>query len=980
MGFPETASAGRSTPHGDGFAEWFGHSKVRTPDGIPLVLFHGSPDASFTEFRAELRGSNTGSRDAKAGFYFTDDEDFARHFTTKRAYDWITGERIVDRPSASAGVMPVYLSLQNPLDLRKLTEGVIDAILNTRAMGRFATREYIRALGKTAAGTKELQENLAHCVPELLALGYDGIISRLVHQRKVRREFIAFESTQIKSAVNNNGMFDARNPDMRFSMASTPSHASFDSESVPRVANKIQELIGEGAGARLLSQPGGVHIIHSSEIGSISELAGVNDVLKDTDPRRGFYSALARAIESATFERAPASAWEDFIRAQTLKGTKAEEVDWTGIIDWLGGQGGRISKSEVLAYAKANGLHIKVVTLDDPAASAEKATRALEGTGYAAIYDPIDREVLYVDQDDDLVDYADLPPVAKSIVDSMSSGACGPAQYAQKAMPHGRNYREILITLPHDDGYTVAEKIAEGDQVWAIVDATGQIAPGTACYALKRSALEEARLMNLEHGTGTYVSGHWSTPNVLVHLRVADHVDSESKRVLFIEEIQSDWGQGAKQTGVMGPRLSSKERKEFDEMLAFGRSRLPPEKLTRFAELDAKDNRSKIGVPAAPFIKTTDKWVSLAIKQVLATAVIEGYERVAFINGEQSAARYALGKHLQKLAAFKTGSGFQIMGTDLGGNTVDFGIHPVEKLASVIGAELAEKVAAQTTPNEVYRCAGNRIGGSGMMAFYDHIVPTAMKALLKKMGGTGLHSVKFAEKLEARERLGADYGLEELDSQLGFDITPAIAATVMAGMPLFSRSDNGAQAIYAPASDSIYLIADRIAPGHERAVFLHEVMHAKVPSLGGAEAVKRLAGQVSAWSHWPHNSLERQISERAIHRAEHALGISHEHCAEELMAYAVEEAILLGVQPSFEAVEYSAESWLADVTATIQGVIFQATRGAVIELNAQELVDLAYALAQLENPAYSDRILDNLALADTTGQSLTPPHERLIYA
>jgi len=49
---------------------------------------------------------------------------------------------------------------------------------------------------------------------------------------------------------------------------------------------------------------------------------------------------------------------------------------------------------------------------------------------------------------------------------------------------------------------------------------------------------------------GPYVqSGHFDVDNVVVHLRVGEASTADGKRVLFIDEIQSDWGQAARQRG-----------------------------------------------------------------------------------------------------------------------------------------------------------------------------------------------------------------------------------------------------------------------------------------------------------------------------------------------------------------------------------------------------------------------------------------------
>ena len=43
-----------------------------------------------------------------------------------------------------------------------------------------------------------------------------------------------------------------------------------------------------------------------------------------------------------------------------------------------------------------------------------------------------------------------------------------------------------------------------------------------------------------------YKSAHWSEPNVLAHVRFDDRIDADGKRVLFIEEVQSDWHQAGR--------------------------------------------------------------------------------------------------------------------------------------------------------------------------------------------------------------------------------------------------------------------------------------------------------------------------------------------------------------------------------------------------------------------------------------------------
>ncbi len=174
-----------------------------------------------------------------------------------------------------------------------------------------------------------------------------------------------------------------------------------------------------------------------------------------------------------------------------------------------------------------------------------------------------------------------------------------------------------------------------------------------------------------------------------------------------------------------------------------------------------------------------------------------------------------------------------------------------------------------------------------------------------------------------------------------------------------------AQAFFVPATGAMVMVADRIAPGHETAVFYHEVMHAHGRRTIGAAGWDRLVGRVRSWTHFPLDSTEKAIHDAAHRRASlgsvgRGLGVMEE----ELLAYAVEEAVLRGIQPSLAAREGSVQEWLADVVATLQGVIFQQCGEAASEMTPQQLVDLAYALAQLEHPEHARTLVEKLGEVD----------------
>lgn len=165
------------------FKEWFGDwendpeaaSKVIDPQtGEPLVVYHGTPNASFDVFDARMEGQNTGAANEEhglGGFYFTTDASIADTYArTLELEIAIVSERQFgiqpkeDLPSPA--IYPVFLNIRNPLQ----AEG---AISRTRI-------------------------NQAH------AENRDGIIKPGSYP-----ETVAFNPNQIKSAIGNNGAFDA---------------------------------------------------------------------------------------------------------------------------------------------------------------------------------------------------------------------------------------------------------------------------------------------------------------------------------------------------------------------------------------------------------------------------------------------------------------------------------------------------------------------------------------------------------------------------------------------------------------------------------------------------------------------------------------------------------------------------------------------------------------------------------------------------
>ena len=98
-GVDDDVQASPKTPE---FKKWFGDSKVVDEKGEPLVVYHGT-QASFGAFSEEEQGSTVYSGDV--GFFFTNNTAEANAYAQ---FDW-------DKENPQPNVMPVYLSIKNPL-------------------------------------------------------------------------------------------------------------------------------------------------------------------------------------------------------------------------------------------------------------------------------------------------------------------------------------------------------------------------------------------------------------------------------------------------------------------------------------------------------------------------------------------------------------------------------------------------------------------------------------------------------------------------------------------------------------------------------------------------------------------------------------------------------------------------------------------------------------------------------------------------
>ena len=183
-----------------------------------------------------------------------------------------------------------------------------------------------------------------------------------------------------------------------------------------------------------------------------------------------------------------------------------------------------------------------------------------------------------------------------------------------------------------------------------------------------------------------------------------------------------------------------------------------------------------------------------------------------------------------------------------------------------------------------------------------------------------------------------------------------------------------AQGFYDPNTKTVFIISDHIVAGDELGVVAHELMHKHGPAVLGEEGWNQLHGAIGGWANAPEGSLERQVYNEAAARvrdSQPATGDAQAYSSQELFPYAVQVALEMGVRPSPLAKPGTVARWLDQVRKALRQVWAKIT-GNRSEFASQDLVNLAFGIAQRENPAFSGE-LDGAATAQEAPSPAAAP-------
>ena len=224
----------------------------------------------------------------------------------------------------------------------------------------------------------------------------------------------------------------------------------------------------------------------------------------DRDLAPTFYSQMGKVVEGMKQDKFGANSVIPMLRG---RGVKAEEIRWSGIATWLEGKKS-VTKQELLEFIRGSQLQIgeqmsNTATFVDEDGNTYTDNEFKEKAYAMAEEQGIDRDrVKFVLDPDDGTYVAYAGSRFNGIILEAEADDEGMTRWSEYKLNGGTNYREIVFTMP-----------------------------------------------NSSYSNGA-MRGHWGqdAEGVLAHARIQDFVVN-GKKMLFIEEIQSDWHNEGHQSG-----------------------------------------------------------------------------------------------------------------------------------------------------------------------------------------------------------------------------------------------------------------------------------------------------------------------------------------------------------------------------------------------------------------------------------------------
>ena len=399
-----------------------------------------------------------------------------------------------------------------------------------------------------------------------------------------------------------------------------------------------------------------------------------------------------------------------YLGALKKRGASPDEIEWTGLGDWLDGNESVITRKSLADFVATNGV---LVT--------EQSLTQAEGLTI----------------------------------------------YSSMTLPGGKNYRELLLSLPERspinynindlknlgpekydfDGHDLFWPVEAPDQVYIIPKSKCSTPEDALNYVVENKHVTPSDDVNFQ-------STHFLTKNLLAHVRLSTF-EEQGKRTLVVEEIQSDWHQQGRRFGynyIGAGKLSPREA----ELLGLRDATFSAEhisdqdvqkserlELEVGASLNFKTKKNSVmAVPDAPF--KNNRWLKLALKRVLRMAAEEGFDEISWAPGSIQIERSSSGRSIDKakltytiqhdgnavwmfFGGSKIGP-YELLGSDLSTSDIKNKIGP--ELFNQALLEIKDKRAGYSGTIQMDNIK-LKLENRGVATFYDTILPNTLTSIVK---------------------------------------------------------------------------------------------------------------------------------------------------------------------------------------------------------------------------------------------------------
>jgi hypothetical protein len=328
------------------------------------------------------------------------------------------------------------------------------------------------------------------------------------------------------------GEVESRNAEKRATMTPEERKAKMLAETED-VAREQQIIIRDAI-------DGGVKYNITLPNGEKKQVQNVN-----SDVVNGFYSNTENALAQVKQEKMSGNQWATQLLS---RGANKEEMKWTTLTDFLEANKDKsISKKDIQQYLKDN--RISVVEVVKGKDSGEKMTqwRIIDNNGNAmgAGYDT------KAEAEADVLDL--FPNRNFSVQERDTAGIAGdisrplasPTKFENYQLEGEKeNYKEVLVTLPFKNKLFTKRDELRKKQIEAFNSENYELS-----NKIDNEIGEITKKLIEQKAIGTekeFKSTHFDEPNILVHLRMNTRTDAQGNKVLFLEEVQSDFGQSYK--------------------------------------------------------------------------------------------------------------------------------------------------------------------------------------------------------------------------------------------------------------------------------------------------------------------------------------------------------------------------------------------------------------------------------------------------